>query len=406
MSTGYWITNVRLESGYRKENDKVVATQTEIAHLLIEDGRIARIEYGAQVPQTDLPKQDAAGLLALPSFRDMHIHIDKTYYGGPWKAVTPIKTILDRLAEEANLMTKLLPTAQERAEKMLALLLSSGTTHVRSHCNIDPYIGLKNLEATLAAIETFREKLSVEVVAFPQQGLLRSNQVENIREALKMGATYVGGVDPATVDQNIEKSLATVFELAVEADAPIDLHLHDPDHLGIFTFKRLAKMTEDAGWKGRVTISHANSLADISLEEAADVAEMLAAQGISITSTVPVVKPTIPIPLLHEKGVSVSLGDDSITDHWSPFGQGDSLEKAGRLAERFRKQDELSLSQALGFITGGKTPLDKEGNRQWPNVGDEADIVFLHAASAGEAVARRSKRQAVMFKGKVVHGSL
>ncbi|MFP3415898.1 deaminase, partial [Bacillus sp. SIMBA_074] len=92
----------------------------------------------------------------------------------------------------------------------------------------------------------------------------------------------------ATVDQNIEKSLATIFELAVEADAPIDVHLHDPDQLGIFTFKRLAKMTEEAGWQGRVTISHALALADISLAEAGEVAEMLAGLGISVTSTVPV----------------------------------------------------------------------------------------------------------------------
>ncbi|NRS49117.1 amidohydrolase family protein [Brevibacillus sp. HB2.2] len=405
MSTAYWITNVRLESGYRKENDKVVATDTEVAHLLIEDGRIAQIVSGAAL-QTELPTKDASGLLALPSFRDMHIHIDKTYYGGPWKAVTPVKSILGRLEEESQLMPKLLPTAQERAEKMLELLLTAGSTHIRSHCNIDPYIGLKNLEATMAALETFSGRLQCEVVAFPQQGLLRSNQVENIRQALKMGATYVGGVDPATVDQNIEKSLATIFELAVEANAPIDVHLHDPDHLGVFTFKRLAKMTEEAGWQGRVTISHANSLADISPEEAGEVAEMLAGLGISITSTVPVNRGTIPIPLLHAKGVSVSLGDDSITDHWSPFGQGDSLEKAGRLAERFRMQDERSLSQALGFITGGKTPLDKEGNRLWPNVGDEADIVFVHASSAAEAVARRAKRQAVMFRGNVVSGTL
>lgn len=405
MSTAYWLTHVRLESGYRSENDKVVATDTEIAHLFIDNGRIARIAYG-DAPQTELPVQDARGLLALPSFRDMHIHIDKTYYGGPWKAVTPVKNLLGRLEEESRLMPKLLPTAQERAEKMLDLLLSAGSTQIRSHCNIDPYIGLKNLEATLAAIETFSGKLQCEVVAFPQQGLLRSNQVENIRQALKMGATFVGGVDPATVDQNIEKSLSTVFELAVEADAPIDLHLHDPDHLGIFTFKRLAKMTEDAGWQGRVTISHALALADISAQEAGEVAEMLAGLGISITSTVPVNRATIPIPLLRDKGVSVSLGDDSITDHWSPFGRGDSLEKAGVLAERFRMQDERSLSQALGFITGGKTPLDKEGNRMWPNVGDEADIVLVHAASSAEAVARRAKRQAVLFRGNVVSGTL
>ncbi|GED71958.1 deaminase [Brevibacillus reuszeri] len=405
MSTAYWMTNVRLESGYRVENEKVVATNTETAHLLIEDGRIAQIVYG-DMPQNELPTQNAGGLLALPSFRDMHIHIDKTYYGGPWKAVTPVKNLLGRLEEESKLMPKLLPTAQERAEKMLDLLLSAGSTQIRTHCNIDPYIGLKNLEATLAAMETFSGKLQCEVVAFPQQGLLRSNQVENIRQALKMGATFVGGVDPATVDQNIEKSLATIFELAVEADAPIDVHLHDPDHLGIFTFKRLAKMTEEAGWQGRVTISHALALADISLAEAGEVAEMLAGLGISITSTVPVNRATIPIPLLRDKGVSVSLGDDSITDHWSPFGRGDSLEKVGVLAERFRMQDEGSLSQALGFITGGKTPLDKEGNRMWPNVGDEADIVFVHAASSAEAVARRAKRQAVMFRGNVVSGAL
>ncbi|MGG4495402.1 amidohydrolase family protein [Brevibacillus reuszeri] len=405
MSTAYWMTNVRLESGYRVENEKVVATHTETAHLLIEDGRIAQIVNG-DMPQNELPTQNAGGLLALPSFRDMHIHIDKTYYGGPWKAVTPVKNLLGRLEEESKLMPKLLPTAQERAEKMLDLLLSAGSTQIRTHCNIDPYIGLKNLEATLAAIETFSGKLQCEVVAFPQQGLLRSNQVENIRQALKMGATFVGGVDPATVDQNIEKSLATIFELAVEADAPIDVHLHDPDHLGIFTFKRLAKMTEEAGWQGRVTISHALALADISLAEAGEVAEMLAGLGISITSTVPVNRATIPIPLLRDKGVSVSLGDDSITDHWSPFGRGDSLEKVGVLAERFRMQDEGSLSQALGFITGGKTPLDKEGNRMWPNVGDEADIVFVHAASSAEAVARRAKRQAVMFRGNVVSGAL
>ncbi|KZE50462.1 deaminase [Brevibacillus parabrevis] len=406
MSTAYWITNVRLERGYRTENGKIVATDTELAHLLIEDGRIAQIAYGDEAGASGLGVKDANGLLAVPSFQDMHIHIDKTYYGGPWKAVTPVKGILERLEEESRLMPKLLPTAQERAEKMLELLLSAGSTKIRSHCNIDPYIGLKNLEATLAAMETFSGKLECEVVAFPQQGLLRSNQVENIRQALKMGATYVGGVDPATVDQNIEKSLATIFELAAEADAPIDVHLHDPDHLGIFTFKRLAKMTEEAGWQGRVTISHAIALADVSLEEAGDVAEMLAALGISITSTVPVNKATIPIPLLRDKGVKVMLGDDSITDHWSPFGQGDSLEKAGRLAERFRMQDERSLSQALGFITGGKTPLDKEGNRQWPNVGDEADMVLLHASSAAEAVARRAKRQAVVFRGNVVSGAL
>lgn len=261
------------------------------------------------------------------------------------------------------------------------------------------------MEAILRAKEAYKDKVAMEIVAFPQQGLLRSDSVSLVREALRNGASLVGGVDPATIDENIEKSLQTVMELAVEANVDVDLHIHDPGHLGIFTFKRLAALTESAGWQGRVTISHAMALADIPTSEASEVAELLAHLGIAITSTVPI-KRTIPIPLLDHKGVNISLGDDSITDHWSPFGQGDSLEKAGTLAERFGLSDERSLGQSLKYITGGITPLNKEGHQIWPNVGDEANIVFVEATCSAEAVARRAKRVAVLFKGKIVSGEL
>lgn len=402
----YWLTNVYLETGYHYENGTVTGTKTERFHVKIEDGKIKEIIPADKPLKTPLPKRDANKYLMLPSFRDMHIHIDKTYYGGPWKApIIPTKGLITRLEEEEELLPRLLPVAEERAKKLLDLLLSAGSTHIRTHCNVDPIIGLKNLEAVLRAVEAYKDKVSVEIVAFPQHGLLRSNSISLVREALRSGASLVGGVDPATIDENIEKSLQTVMELAVEANANIDLHIHDPGHLGIFTFKRLASLTEEAGWQGKVTISHALALADISPKEASEVAELLAHQGISITSSVPIGR-TIPIPLLHKKGVEISLGDDSITDHWSPFGKGDSLEKAGTLAERFGLSDERSLGQTLGFITGGITPLDKSGERVWPNVGDDANLVLVHASCSAEAIARRAERKAVVFKGKVVSGAL
>ncbi|MGE8207360.1 amidohydrolase [Heyndrickxia sp. NPDC080065] len=406
MDTAYWLTNVSLETGYYYENGKVTGTKTEHFHVKIEDGKINEMVVADKPLETSLPIRDTNNYLMLPSFRDMHIHIDKTYYGGPWKAPTiPTKGLITRLEEEEELLPRLLPVAEERAKKLLDLLLSSGSTHIRTHCNVDPVIGLKNLEAILRAIEAYKEKACVEIVAFPQHGLLRSHSVSLVREALRSGASLVGGVDPASIDENIEKSLQTVMELAVEADANIDLHIHDPGHLGIFTFKRLASLTEEAGWQGRVTISHALAFADISPKEASEVAELLAHQGISITSSVPIGR-TIPLPLLHEKGVEVSLGDDSITDHWSPFGKGDSLEKAGTLAERFSLSDERSLGQTLGFITGGITPLNKNGERVWPNIGDDADLVLVDASCSAEAIARRAERKAVIFKGNVVFGSL
>lgn len=406
MMNSYWLINVRLESGYQYDNGRVMGTETEICDIRIEDGKIAEMVASSSQPYGDLPIVDAKHLLMLPSFKEMHIHIDKTYYGGPWKAVRPVSSIFGRIEEERELLPKQLNTAQERAEKMLDLLLGFGSTHIRTHCNIDPVIGLKNLEATMRALETFAGKISAEVVAFPQHGLLRSQVTDLVKEAMRSGATFVGGVDPATVDENVEKSLHTIMDIAVEANAGIDVHIHDRDHLGIFTMQRLADLTEEAGWQGRVTVSHAFGFAGAPAGAAAELAERFAKLGISVTSTVPIGGVVMPIPMLHEKGVKVELGNDSITDHWSPLGIGDNLEKAGRLAELYRYIDELSLAQSLGFITGGRTPLNREGKREWPVVGDEASVVFVHASCSAEAVARRAKRQAVMYQGSIVSGTL
>lgn len=267
-----WIKNARLESGFQEENGRITGTATERVHLLLADGRVEKI-----VPaSTSLPQAasywDADGLLMLPSFREMHIHLDKTFYGGPWQAVIPAPNRFFRIQQEQELLPRQLPVAKQRAEGLLHLLQSHGATHVRTHCNIDPVIGLQNLEATLAALETYREKLSWEIVAFPQHGLLRSDSVALVREAMKHGAGLVGGVDPASFDEDIEKSLHTMMDIAVEANADIDLHLHEPGHLGIFIMKRLAAMVRDAGWQGRTTVSHAYALGEVPTALAEEIA--------------------------------------------------------------------------------------------------------------------------------------
>ncbi|GIO89443.1 amidohydrolase [Paenibacillus lactis] len=398
-----WLLNVRLETGYRYENDVVTSTETAIFHVKIENGVFAEIRPGHDLPKTTLPVRDLSKGLMLPAFRDMHIHLDKTYYGGPWKAPSvPTKGIVSRLEEEERLLPELLPVARERAEELLDLLIRFGSTQIRSHCNVDPVIGLHNLEATMQAVEHYKDRASVEIVAFPQHGLLRSQSTALVREALRNGASIVGGVDPATLDENMEKSLETVMELAAYANADIDLHLHEPGDVGMKTFRHLADLTEQAGWQGRVTLSHALALADVSSAEAAEMASRLSELGISIASSVSLGR-TIPIPLLKRHGVSVSLGQDSIMDHWSPFGTGDNLAKAGTLAERFGLSDERSLGQTLGFITGGITPLDGNGQWAWPKVGDAANAVIVEASCSAEAVARRPERKAVLHRGKWVY---
>ncbi|CAH0283614.1 N-isopropylammelide isopropyl amidohydrolase [Peribacillus sp. Bi96] len=406
MYKSYWLTNVTLDSGYVFENERIDRTKTDLYNMYINDGVIKEIQL-ANVPlQTHLPVQDAGKLLALPAFKEMHNHLDKTYLGMPWKSCTPVANLMERLKLEAAELAELARTGQHRAEQMLQLLLKGGATHVRTHVNIDPYIGLKNLEEIQKALDRFNGKMTHEIVAFPQHGLLRTNSTALMRQAMREGASLVGGLDPGGVDNNIEASLYEMVNLAVEFDADIDIHIHDPGHLGFYTIKKLASFIDEAGWKNRVAVSHAFALGDVSIEESHELASLLSNLGMAIMSTVPINRIIPPIDLLHEKGVHVALGCDGFYDSWSPFGTGDMLEKSGRLAERYNWKDEYALSQSLQFITGGLKTLDRKGNRLWPNVGDDASVVLVDASCSAEAVARRSRRAAVIANGNLVYGGL
>jgi len=406
MNSAFWLTNALLETGFQKDSGVITGTETGCFHLLIQDGKIAKIVASDETITDDLPKKDVKQLLVLPSFIEKHCHLDKTLLGDRWQAVTPVDHIFERFEIEKKVLPSLQTSTQERAEKLLEIFLESGVTHVRTHVDLYPEVGLKNLEEVQRALQTFEGKLSYEIVAFPQHGLLRSKAKELVREALRQGASLVGGVDPATVDGDIEASLQEMVELAVEGGAGIDLHLHDADAIGISTMQRLAQLSKEAGLQGKVAISHAFALGDIPSSQAEGMGELLADSGISIITSVPINRKFPPVGLLHNKGVAVAVGCDNIFDVWSPFGNGDILERAGRLAEFNRWVDERSLAQTLYFITGGNTPLNEKGEQIWPKVGDEANIVFVEASCSAETIARRSKRVATMFAGDIVAGSV
>ncbi|MGG4194820.1 amidohydrolase [Paenibacillus jamilae] len=406
MNTAYWLTNVLLETGFQEDNGEITGTETECYHLLIEDGKVAKIVPVVEPVQDELPKKDAKRRLVLPSFIEKHCHLDKTLLGDRWRAVTPASHIFERFDIEKQVLPSLKSTTQERAEQLLDIYVKSGVTHVRTHVDVYPEVGLENLEQVKRALQTFEGKLSYEIVAFPQHGLLRSKSKQLVREALRQGASLVGGVDPATVDGDLEASLQEMVELAVERNAGIDLHLHDADHLGVFTIKRLAELTKEAGLQGKVAVSHAFGLGDIPQAQAEVMGELLADAGISIITSVPINRKFPPVGLLHRKGVTVAVGCDNIFDVWSPFGDGDILKRAGRLAEMYGWSDERALARTLQFITDGKTPLNDNGERVWPKVGDDANMVLVEASCSAEAIARSSKRVATMFRGNIVSGSV
>ncbi|MGG1674382.1 amidohydrolase [Neobacillus sp. NRS-1170] len=404
MTTSYWLKNVRLETGYDQDENGVYETKTELFHLKIHDGKIVeKQKFSFPIPSGE-KTVDGKGYLAVPTFKEMHNHLDKTYLSLNWKAPIPAKNLEERLHLEAMELAELAPTTKQRASAMIDLLLSQGASHIRTHVNIDPYIGLKNLEGVKAALEDYSDKLTYEIVAFPQHGLLREKVLPLMKEAMRSGAQLIGGLDPAGIDHNIEKSLYEVMNLAVEFNADVDIHLHDGGHVGFYTVDKLAELAADAKWHNRVAVSHAFCLGDVPLPQQEEIADKLSALGMSIMSTIPINRTLPPIELFERKGVSVFLGCDGFYDSWGPYGTGDLLEKVTKYCELYRKSDERSLAQSLKIATGGPTPLTKDGEMAWPLNGEDANFVLLNASCSAEAVARTPKREAVIFKGKVISG--
>jgi cytosine/adenosine deaminase-related metal-dependent hydrolase len=406
MNNSYWLKNVRLEIAYLKDNERIAGTKTDLFHVLIEDGKFTKIIPSLEAVGDEVSWEDAKGSLLMPSFIEKHVHLDKTYMGEPWRACIPASGVIERCEIEKNILTSMPFSTQTRAEALLKTLLSYGSTHVRTHVDIYPEVKLQNLFEVQRALENYSNKVSSEIVAFAQHGLLRPGTVELVREALKNGAGIVGAVDPATVDNDIEASLVQLMELAVEADADIDLHLHDPGHLGTFTMKRLAYLTKQAGWEGRVAVSHAFGLGDVTKDEAMDMGAILKDAGVSIVTSIPIGRNIPPVDLMTECGVEVAIGNDNIYDSWWPTGNGDVLERLGRLVERCRWTNEYALSQSLKYITGGIIPLDKEGKQIWPKIGDSANMILVDASCTAEVVARRSNRKATFYQGNIVSGAL
>ncbi|MGB6408137.1 MAG: amidohydrolase, partial [Planococcus donghaensis] len=370
----------------------------------IEGGKITEKKPATETIETGIKTMDAKGLLGLPSFKEMHNHLDKTYLSLDWKACQPVANLKQRLNLEAIELEELSETVEQRATAMIQFLQSKGVTHIRTHVNIDPYIGLKNLEGIRSVLEAHSDQLSYEIVAFPQHGLLNGDVPGLMKKAMRSGATMVGGLDPAGIDRNIEKSLDTMMNIATEFDADIDIHLHDSGQVGYYTTEKLIELTKQAQWQNRVAISHAFNLGESPIAQQEKIAKELAEVGMAIMSTVPITKTMPPVAILDQQGVDVHFGCDGFYDSWSPYGSGDLLEKASLYSEVYRKSDERGLANSLKFITNGITPLSGTGDVVWPTVGDDADFVFVEASCSAEAVARTPERKAVVFRGKLVYG--
>lgn len=372
-------------------------------HIAVKGGRIAAI-MPADTPTGGAETVDLGNALVVPGFVEGHIHLDTSFYGDAWRPHKPCTdgfNVHERVAFQAQNMAVSAPM-DVRARNQLDLCIGHGSTQMRSHVMVDGSVGLKSLETILRVREEYRGLIDIQLVAFPQSGILASpGTPQLLDEAIGLGANLVGGLDPASFDRDVEKHLDVVFGVANKHGVDVDIHLHDMGTLGAFEIEQIAARTRALGMEGHVAISHAYGLGDISADQLKTVADTLARSGVAIMTNAPGARPFPPILALRNAGVTVFSGNDNIRDSWWPYGDGDMLRRATTLGYRSGFNTDEELRVAFDVVTeAGAKALRLEGYGL--RVGAKADFVTLTAAHVPEAVVAAPQGRSVYKEGKLV----
>ncbi len=347
---------------------------------------------------------DIAGELLVPCFVEGHIHLDTSFFGDAWIPHKPCLNGFDvheRVAFQAENMAQA-AAMDERARNQLDLCIANGALQMRSHVMVDGSVGLSSLETILRVREEYEGLIDIQLVAFPQSGILKSpGTPELMDEAIALGANLVGGLDPLSFDRDIKGHLDVVFGIAERRGVDVDIHLHDAGTLGAFTIEEICARTTALGMQGRVAISHAYGLGDLSSDAARKIAGLIATSGVSIMTNAPGSHNFPPVALLRSEGVVVFSGSDNIRDSWWPYGDGDMLRRAEIIGYRSGFYTDRELCAAFDVVTmGGAHALRLDG--YGIEIGAKADFVTLAAAHVPEAVVSVPKGRRVFKAGRLV----
>lgn len=368
--------------------------------LLVRDGRIAAL--GGKVDGAGLSPLDGRGEMVLPALVDSHNHLDKSLMGLPWQPHAAGSDRDSRISTEKRLRDSLPLSVAERAGNLIERLVAHGTGHCRTHIDVDPVLGLANLRGVVAAREKYRDVIGIQIVAFPQSGVVTCpGTLEVMALALDNGADLLGGIDPAGLDGDVDGQLNAIFALAERKGVGIDFHLHDGGETGAAEVAAIVEYTRAHGLQGKVAISHGFCLGDIGEAAAARLIGAMSEAGIASVTHGPGGSSIPPVKRMHEEGVLVAAGNDNIRDSWSPYGDGDMLERAMLIGWRSNFRTDPDLELAYRFATrNGAALLELEDYGL--AVGKRADFFTIPAGALAEAVVRHPPRSLVVHNGLIV----
>ena len=386
----------------------------ESQDVLVIGERIAAIGAGLPAPDGAMVVE-AHGQLLSPPFVDAHFHMDATLSHG-LPRVNASGTLLEGIALWGELKPQLTQEALvERALQYCDWAVAKGLLAIRTHVDVCDD-RLLAVEALLQVKTTVAPYLDLQLVAFPQDGLLRApSALANLKRALDLGVDVVGGIPhfERTYAQGTE-SVRILCELAAERGLRVDMHCDESDDPLSRHIETLAFETNRLGLHGRVTGSHLTSMHSMDNYYVSKLLPLMREAQVHVVAN-PLINITLQgrhdsypkrrgmtrVPELMAAGINVAFGHDCVMDPWYSLGSADMLEVAhmGLHVAQMTSQTQMRACFAAVTVNPAKAMgLDGYGIA----VGQHADFVLLQARDPVEAIRLRANRLMVVRRGRIV----
>lgn len=389
------------------------AKPTDIA---IEGGRIVGIESGIRAEARQ--SIDAEGRAAIPGLLEPHLHLEKAFLHRRMPARSGT-------LEEAIRITGILKGKQEREDvlarsrQVIDMAVKNGTIAIRAHPDVDVIQGLIGVETALQLREEYRGLVDLQIVAFPQEGILKSpGTIELMEEAMKLGADVVGGCPYNELSwDDTKRHIDAVFALAQKFGAPVDMHADFADDTSDPRFASAtytAEKTLAAGYQGRVSLGHVTSLAALTPDEAKPVLDLLHRADVHIV-TLPATdvylggrrdvvnqrRGLTPVRALRDAGVNVTFASNNIRNAFTPFGKADPLLIGNFLAHLAQFGTPDNQAYVLRMGTHDAARAMGIGGDYGIAVGKRASLVILDTWQVADALLDIPPRSWVIKDGRI-----
>ncbi|MEM7800097.1 MAG: amidohydrolase family protein [Chloroflexota bacterium] len=385
--------------------------------IAIQQAAIMVVE--ANIPAKGERELDAEGHLTIPAFVNGQLHACKSF----WRRL--LKTLPKEIQQlspfEAAAHVKPLYTQENvyaRVDETMRLAIQNGTCAIRLFADVDELSGLTALKAMLAIRETYSQWMHVQVVAFPQDGILTASTPDLMRQALELGADVVGGIP--WIEPNLDAQRAHVdmcFDLAKAFRRPLHFVCDDAANPQLKTLEMIAKRTIELHQQNvllRVAATQCSALSFYDDRYAASVINLVKKADMIIFSNShvsliatdfdetqhPWPRSVTRIRQLLDAGVSVACGQDDIDNWFYPFGRNDMLEVAQFMAHSGRFAWNGEVKKVLPMVTS--TPAAQFPNLQYGlQPGADANLVVLDASDWHGAVQFQADKRFVILRGRL-----